>query len=217
MAKKQKSNKISSNVPHWVEAFVVEVSLQNPDYGPQRLLPFLEQEGITLTASAVYSILRRNNLQNRTLRLSKLEEQRTAEIVPEPADTIEEPAEELESVPAHTIETRPESTGSPAVKSLSKFTGRHLCSYTLPSLWSSYWWLTFVSQLWRISSEPGANLFSHRSPQQQSPPRKLKPRSVHSKITISSMSATCSELLMCKSLFHRRRSLSRTYPLLTRD
>ena len=134
MAKKQKTNKIASKVPHWVEAFVVEVSLQHPDCGPQRLVPLLEQEGITLTTSAVYTILKRNNLQNKSLRLAKLEEQRDVEIFPEPAEIIEPKLEEPAPTPAHTIEMTPASPETPATKFLSKFTGRHLLSYTLPSL-----------------------------------------------------------------------------------
>jgi len=134
MTKKQKSNKIASKVPHWVEAFVVKLSLQHPEYGPQRLVPLLEQEGITVTASAVYTILKRNNLQNKSVRLAKLEEQRDAEIVPEPAEIIEPELEEPAPTPAHTIEMTPASPESPATKFLSKFTGRHLWSYTLPSL-----------------------------------------------------------------------------------
>ena len=158
MAKKQESKEIASKVPHWVEAFVVEVSLQNPDYGPQRLVPLLEQEGIAVTSSAVYSILKRNNLQNKHLRLAKLEEQRAAEILSEPADTIEPPAEEPESVPAHTIEPKPESTGSPAIKSLSKFTRRHLWSFTLPSLLVlglvAYFFISALGSYLRAGREP---------------------------------------------------------------
>jgi type II secretion system protein C len=158
MARRQKSSKIASKVPHWVEAFVVEVSLQNPDYGPQRLVPLLEQEGITVTASAVYSILKRNNLQNKSLRLAKLEEQQAAEILPVPATTIHSPEEELAPAPAHTVEKRTESPESPAIKSLSKFTGRHLWSFTLPSVLVlglvGYFLVSAAANLLRAGREP---------------------------------------------------------------
>jgi len=134
MAKKQKPKKTATEISEAVEARIVQVSLQNPEYGGRRLVPLLEQEGIFLTGSAVYTILKRNKLQNRTLRSSKLEEQRAAEIVPEPADIIEPEAEKPAPVPAHTIEMTQESPVSPVIKSLSKFSGRRFWSFTLPSL-----------------------------------------------------------------------------------
>jgi len=134
MAKKQKSKKTATEITDTAEVRIVEVSLQNPDYGASRLVPLLEQEGITVTTSAVYTILKRNNLQNRTLRLARLEELGAAEIVPEPADTIEPPADVEAPVPAQTIEVTPESPKSPVIKSLSKFTGRQFLPYTVPSL-----------------------------------------------------------------------------------
>ena len=158
MAKKQESKEIASKVPHWVEAFVVEVSLQNPDYGPQRLVPLLEQEGIAVTSSAVYSILKRNNLQNKHLRLAKLEEQRAAEIVPVPADTIKPPAEKPAPVPAHTIEMTPESPESPVIKSLSKLPGRRFWSFTIPSLLVlglvAYFFISAAANFIRAGREP---------------------------------------------------------------
>jgi type II secretion system protein C len=157
MAKKQKSDKIAIKVPHWVEAFVVEVSLQNPDYGASRLVPLLKQEGITLTNSAVYSILKRNNLQNRALRLSKLEEQGAAEMISDPED-LEPPEEEPATVPAHTIEMTPESPKSPVIKSLSKFTGRRFWPYTLPSLLVlvlvGYFFISAAANLLQVGREP---------------------------------------------------------------
>jgi len=134
MARKEKPKKIPTDISPGVEKRVVQVSLENLDFGASRLLPLLEAEGIFLTGSAVYSILKRNNLQNKSLRLSKLKEQRAAEIVYEPADTIEPEAEEPAPVPDHTIEFAPDSTGSRAIKSLSKLTGRRFWPYTLPSL-----------------------------------------------------------------------------------
>ena len=76
MARKQKSKRTATKITDTVEARIVDLSLKHPDCGASRLVPLLEQEGIVLNASDVYAILKRNNLQNRTLRLSKLEEQR---------------------------------------------------------------------------------------------------------------------------------------------
>jgi type II secretion system protein C len=160
MAKKEKTNKIASKVPHWVEAFVVHLSLQHPDYGPRRLVPVLEKEGITVTASTVYTILKRNNLQNKSLRLSKLEEQRTSEIVAEPADIIEPEAEEPEPapIPAHTVEIKPQPSKSPASKSLSIFSDRRFRSYALPSLLVlglvGYFCISAALELLRAGREP---------------------------------------------------------------
>ena len=134
MAKKQKSKNIRTNISPDIETRIVELSLQNPDYGASRLVPLLEHEGMTVTTSAVYTLLKRNNLQNRTLRLSRLEELRAAEIAPEPVTSIEPQAEEPDQLPAHTIEMTPESSVSPVIKSLSKFTGRRFWPFAVPSL-----------------------------------------------------------------------------------
>jgi len=134
MGREEKPKKAATETTEAVEARIVEVSLQNPDYGASRLVPLLEQEGITVTTSAVYTVLKRNNLQNQSLRLSRIEDQGAAEIVPEPTAFTEPPEEEPVPVPAHTIEVTPESRLSPAIKSLSKFTGRRFWPYTLPSL-----------------------------------------------------------------------------------
>ena len=134
MARKAKPKKTATETTEAVEARIVEVSLHNPDFGASRLVALLEQEGIFLTASAAYTILKRNNLQNRTLRLSKLEKLRAAKVVSEPADIIEAEADEPESVPAHTVEIKPESPESPSIKSHSRFSGWRFRPFILPSL-----------------------------------------------------------------------------------
>jgi general secretion pathway protein C len=158
MAKKQKSKKTATEITDTVEVRIVELSLQNPDYGAGRLVPLLEHEGMTVTTSAVYTILKRNNLQNKTLRLARLEELGAAEFVPEPADTIEPPAEVEAPVSAHTIEMTPESPMSPAIKSLSKFTGRRFWPYTLPSLLVlglvAYFCISAAANFLRAGREP---------------------------------------------------------------
>ena len=65
-----------------VEDRIVEISLQNPDFGAKRLLPLLQGNNIEISASRVYGILKRRGLQTRKLRLAKLDEQRGAEVSP---------------------------------------------------------------------------------------------------------------------------------------
>jgi general secretion pathway protein C len=69
-------------IPAEVEDRIIELSLQNPDYGVRRLGPLLQQEEIFVSASAVYRILKRNNLENRQKRLLKIKEQRVPEALP---------------------------------------------------------------------------------------------------------------------------------------
>ena len=160
MAKKEKPEKTTAEISPGVEERVVQVSLENPYYGPQRLVPLLEEEGISLSVSATYSILKRNNLQNRTLRFSKIEELSAAKIVSEPANTIEPSAEEPEPtpVPAHTVEIKPEPSKSPAIKPLSIFRDRRFRSYALPSLLVlglvGYFCISAVLELFRAGHEP---------------------------------------------------------------
>ena len=64
MARTKKPKKTVPEITQAVEARIVELSLQHPDYGASRLVDLLEQEGIFLTDSEVYTILKQNNLQN---------------------------------------------------------------------------------------------------------------------------------------------------------
>jgi general secretion pathway protein C len=156
MAKKQRSNKIVSKVPYWVEAFVVKLSLQNPDYGASRLVPLLENEGITVTTSAVYNMLKRNNLQNRSLRLAKLDEQGTAEVVPESANNMEPPSEDPD--PAQKREQTPESRVTLRIKAPSKPSVRRPWSLTVPNLLLlaivGYFWVSAAANYLQAGREP---------------------------------------------------------------
>jgi general secretion pathway protein C len=158
MARKEKSKKIASDISPGVEERVVELSLENPYYGPQRLVSLLKEEGISLSISVIYSILKRNNLQNRSLRFSKLEELCATKIASEPTDIIEPPEQEPTPVPAHTIEIEPEPPKPPAIKSLSKFIGRRFWPYTFPSLLVlglvAYFFITAAANLLRAVREP---------------------------------------------------------------
>jgi len=99
-----------------VEDRIVELSLQNPDYGARRLEPLLHQEEILISASAVYRILKRNNLENRQKRLLKLEVGQALELPPAPDLEGLEPiteAAEIKLTPA--VDPVPEPVFEPAV------------------------------------------------------------------------------------------------------
>jgi general secretion pathway protein C len=103
-------------IPPEVEDRIVELSLQNPDFGARRLTPLLQQEQIFISASAVYTILKRNNVENRQKRLLKLEDRVTPETpvafgaeVPEP---FAEPTEKESPAPGAEA---PEPVFEPAV------------------------------------------------------------------------------------------------------
>ena len=83
-------------IPYEVEDRIVEISLQNPECGARRLMPLLQQEEIVVSASAVYRILKRNDLENQQKRLLKLEARQTPEAPPAPE--VETP-ELLDAVP----------------------------------------------------------------------------------------------------------------------
>jgi len=104
-----------------IEGRIVEVSLRNPDHGARRLAGLLGGEGITISSSALYTLLKHHGLQNRSLRLERIEEQRPAEA---PAPAVEayapyavpmpEPAEEPEGTPpAEAVEISQPSAAAP--------------------------------------------------------------------------------------------------------
>jgi type II secretion system protein C len=74
MRRQDIKNKTTARIPHAFEARIVELSLQNPEYGAQRLLPLMNSDGIDVSASTVYNILKHNNLQTREKRLARLKE-----------------------------------------------------------------------------------------------------------------------------------------------
>jgi len=78
MARTRKHKKLPAKISQEVKKHVVELSLQNPDFGARRLVTLLNQEQISISSSTVYAILKRNNLQNRQRRLAKIKEQVTA-------------------------------------------------------------------------------------------------------------------------------------------
>jgi general secretion pathway protein C len=103
-------------IPPEVEDRIVELSLQNSEYGARRLTPLLQQEEIFVSDSAVYTILKRNNVENRQKRLLKLEERQALETPPAPEVEGPEPVPEqlkIELPPA--VGEVPEAVFEPAV------------------------------------------------------------------------------------------------------
>ena len=103
-------------IPPEVEDRIVELSLQNYDYGARRLTPLLEQEEIFISASAVYMILKRNNVENRQKRLLKLEERQALEAPPAPeTEGPESLPEQLKIELPPAVDEVPEAVFEPAV------------------------------------------------------------------------------------------------------
>jgi type II secretion system protein C len=80
MARNLKPRKKSAKISPKVEQRIVDIALQYPDYGGQRLLPLLKKDRITVSASTVYRILKRHHFQTRVLRLLELEKQQAGNI-----------------------------------------------------------------------------------------------------------------------------------------
>ena len=71
--------KFATDISLTVEKRVVDISLQNPDFGAKRLLPLLNEGGIEVSTSKIYNILKRRGIQTRKLRLAKIDELRATE------------------------------------------------------------------------------------------------------------------------------------------
>jgi type II secretion system protein C len=103
-------------IPPEVEDRISEISLQNPECGSRRLIPLLQQEEIFVSASAVYRILKRNNLENLQKRLLKREALQAPETPPEPEIEGPQPiAEAAEIEPTTAVDQGPEPVFEPAV------------------------------------------------------------------------------------------------------
>jgi len=106
----------SEKIAPEVEDRIVEISLQNPEYGVRRLLPLLQQKEIFASISAVYRILKRNNLENRQKRLLKLEALQAREVQPEAEILRPEPiAEAPQTEPTPAADEAPEPVFEPEV------------------------------------------------------------------------------------------------------
>ncbi|MBW2434823.1 MAG: hypothetical protein JRF36_14545 [Deltaproteobacteria bacterium] len=103
-------------IPPEVEDRIVEISLQNPEFGTRRLIPLLQQEEIFVSTSAVYRILKRHDLENQQKRLLNLEALQAPEAPPEPEiEETELIAEVWESEQTAAVDEAPEPDFAPAV------------------------------------------------------------------------------------------------------
>ncbi len=115
---------VSTELTPEIEERIVAVSLQNPDQGTRRLAGLLAGEGISISSSAIYTLLKRHGLQTRDLRLSRIELERLTEGAPPDVETeapyavpIPAAPDELEDIPEQTVdllETPPVAPASPA-------------------------------------------------------------------------------------------------------
>jgi type II secretion system protein C len=71
MARAKTTKKAASRISKKAEGRIVELSLQNPDFGAKRLVPLLKQKKIKVSASQIYGVLKRHDLQTREKRLAR--------------------------------------------------------------------------------------------------------------------------------------------------
>ncbi|MGD8345555.1 MAG: hypothetical protein PVH53_18280, partial [Desulfobacterales bacterium] len=71
MASKRAPKKVPTKTPLKTAERIVAIALQNPELGARRLVPLLKKKHISVSATSIQSILRRNGLQTRALRLAK--------------------------------------------------------------------------------------------------------------------------------------------------
>lgn len=72
MERSKTKKRAFSRIPKKAESRVVELSLENPDFGAKRLSSLLKKENIKVSQSWVYGILRHHDLQTHEKRLAKL-------------------------------------------------------------------------------------------------------------------------------------------------
>lgn len=72
--KKRSSPEMPNKTPLEVEKLILDLVIENPEYGPRRLSQCLNEIGIFISESGVYNVLKRNNLntqQNRNVYAKK--------------------------------------------------------------------------------------------------------------------------------------------------
>jgi general secretion pathway protein C len=112
-----KSEKGATKLTPEIEDRIVDVSLENPDYGALRLARLLNEEGISISSSAIYNLLKRQGLQTRDLRQSRIELHCLTEDAPDdfededpyavPIPTMPEETEEVSEKTVDVAEKRP--------------------------------------------------------------------------------------------------------------
>jgi type II secretion system protein C len=162
MSRGEKAKQTATRTLPGVEALVVEVSLEHPDYSARRLVPLLKQEGIQVSASAADAIPKPNNLHTKSMRLSKLEVQRSEETLTEPVSTKPPKAAEQNQPPAHTPETKPQPRISPSIIALKKSNPRRPWALSVPNILLlgiiGYFWVSAMGNFLNAGREllPGA-------------------------------------------------------------
>ncbi|MBW2705936.1 MAG: hypothetical protein JRD84_06485 [Deltaproteobacteria bacterium] len=73
MARAKTTKKAAARISKKSDALIVELSLQNPDFGAKRLVPLLKQKKVSVSSSQIYGVLKRHDLQTREKRLARIE------------------------------------------------------------------------------------------------------------------------------------------------
>lgn len=92
MAKINTRKKTAARISPASKARIVELSLQHPEFGAKCLLPLLKKEGIAISVSSIYNVLKSNGLQNREKRFAKIRAQQALEAPPRKTVGIAPPA-----------------------------------------------------------------------------------------------------------------------------
>ena len=152
MARVKTTTKAASRLSKKAEERIVKVSLQNPDFGAKRLLPLLQESGIDASTSKVYSILKRQGLQTRKLRLARLDELRGTEDAPAPEKAPAELTPEIEERIVEISLQNPES-GTRRLAGLLAGEGISISSSAVYSLLKRHGLQTRALRLSRIELE----------------------------------------------------------------
>lgn len=73
--KERRRPQMPNQTPKEVEALVLKIAREFPDYGPRRIMYELENQNITLSYSGVYKILCRNSMNQRKMRENSAQQQ----------------------------------------------------------------------------------------------------------------------------------------------
>lgn len=99
MAKNNTRKRTAAGIPPASKARIVELSLQHPDFGAKRLLHLLSKEGIAISVSSVYNVMKRNGLQKREKRFARIQARQALEALPRTAGDDPSPVEASEVSP----------------------------------------------------------------------------------------------------------------------
>lgn len=89
MVKTNTKRRLATRILPAIEARIIELSMQQPEFGAKRIWPLLRKENIGVSVSSIYNILKRHGLQNRAKRFAKIRAQQAREVLPQ--KTVEHP------------------------------------------------------------------------------------------------------------------------------